>query len=207
MASSEDHIQHPKSDFIPLLGGVTSFLTPREREGYLTPSTTEPDQYFLFHSNFNCNGRGTSLPPDGIFIWSLGRQRVGGGRDPRDPGLCVSQPILHTLCVGEDVATYPQPAWQLWVGFEWFHCFLSRSLCSAAGLLQKRCKVLPAPSCECRRTLELNTVQDVGTVWCAARHCAFSFFFVIFCGCTNPQQPSCTALQEGKWWQAICRGV
>lgn len=136
----------PKLIFL-FLCGVTSSFPPKEREGYLPSSTTEPDQYFLFHTNFNCNGWDIShsCSPAGIFLCTLGRKRVGGGRDPRDLGLCFAQPILHTLCVGENVATHPESAWQLWVRFEWFHCFylIPYSLCSAAGLLHRGCKVLP----------------------------------------------------------------
>lgn len=141
----------------------------------------------------------------------------GGGRGrvvaetPGTQDSVLHSHTLHTLCAGEDVATHQQSARQLWVGLEWFHCVLFCSSCSAAGLLHRGCKVLLVPSCECRRTLVLNTVQDMGNVWRAASRVLQDIvhlpFFVTFCGYTNPYQLSCTALQEVKWWQAICRDV
>lgn len=82
------------------------------------------------------------------------------------------------------------------------------SLRSAAGLLHRECKVLLVPSCECR-TLVLNMVQDMGTVWYAVSRMPQDIvhlaFFVTFCGWKTPYQP--TALQEGKWWQSVYRDL
>lgn len=151
-----------------------------------------------------CSQQGSSSGPWGGRGWVV-------AETPGTQDSVLHSHILHTLCVGEDVATYPQSSQQLWVGFEWFHWFLSWSLCSAAGLLHSGCKVLLAPSCECRRILVLNLVQNMGNVWRAASRMLQDIvhlaFFVTFCGCTNPHQPSCTALQEGKWSQAISRDV
>lgn len=83
-------------------GSPDSFLQERGRV-YLISSSTEPDRVFPFPQQpcFNCNGWGISpcCSPAGILIWSPGRQREGGGRDPRDPGLGVAQPhSAHPVC-------------------------------------------------------------------------------------------------------------
>lgn len=88
-----------KEWFFPFSVGSPHSSPPGEGEGlphfwhYRSRSVFPFPQKLCFHCK--CSGHLSSCFPGGVFIWSPGRQRVGGGRDPRDPGLGVAQ--LHAV--------------------------------------------------------------------------------------------------------------